>query len=1076
MALPLDVENPVLGYFVGSNYEEIEFYVVQCLRRYNRSLFFQIHASGMFERDGIEEEIHLPTLAPMCLDPQMPDEILYELLTERYYLSQDTEFFDHVDGSGWTFLPGTLRYWLKLYPCQPNNGADPNANNVADDDDPSHDPTPPPPTHNYFLYAVMEYFARHAKRAIPRVKFLKWEMLRNFKNEMGIDIPDEDFNLRIQLQDLPGYHRRLDALNIRVFSMRGNLLYAKRWPTDQTEDFIDLYLNSAGHFALILNLWSLFKKKHDRVFCNKCIKWVNKETHTCEQVKKIAKKEQVKIPPIPLGRHALVAYADFESIIPSTNRHQISGWGYVIVNKFHQNVQTNCRNLSDPGMNNSTIIASFLEELFLFAKNFAEDDGHETPNCMLCEEPVIEGEYVVGRNFINGRQGTHHLECWKNRKNTMYIFFHNFRGYDSHFLIQEIVSKYDVIALSATSFEKFNLIHIAHPENDLVTICFKDTFNFFTASLAKCVSMVENWVYSPEEIREAKCLFPYDWFDHPDKLDATSLPPAPWYNKLTNTVIDPTPAFQSWNDHGFTTFAQYHDYYMMADVLQLCDVFEELRRTGVDEMETDPAHFMGAPGYTWFLALCQNEKMFKIIQNRDVYLDIQNGIRGGISQAMTRYMNVEDKPNESIFFLDVNSLYSKCMTYKLPGRYLGKFQELPENWPDLYNQTTGHTAIMVVDLIYPAHLHDRDWAYPLAPHQFNDRLCTTFRDKRNYMVHAELLKFYLQRGLILEKFHYMYVFEHDYTLRDYVQGNIEKRRATNSEVMKTLYKLLNNSLYGKTCENVNKYRKFNQIKDESLLQEYDEFYIPVNSRLMECTNILACGENFLVEEPVKEVELNKPIQIGFAILEFAKKEIYNFLAICVDHFGDRVIPIYTDTDSLMFWCDFPTPWKYFMNSPLRELLDFEKVPDHWEVKTHDTNKQSGLWSPEAGGKEIVEYCGLRAKCYCYRFRDNETVVKNKGVPKAAMIADTDENPVEKITMAHYRDALFNGTPYHVSQYAIRSLKHQVSTVKQYKLGLSANDLKRSVTADRAISLPFGYKGEKFSNLVNDADDPDYLDP
>lgn len=132
-----------------------------------------------------------------------------------------------------------------------------------------------------------------------------------------------------------------------------------------------------------------------------------------------------------------------------------------------------------------------------------------------------------------------------------------------------------------------------------------------------------------------------------------------------------------------------------------------------------------------------------------------------------------------------------------------------------------------------------------------------------------------------------------------------------------------------------------------------------------------------------------------------------------------------------------------------------------------------MWSPEAGGKEIVEYIGLRAKAYCYRFRDNTVIIKNKGVPKSAMIAEQPEQPKDKITIEHYRNALFLGQQYYTTQYAIRSNKHEVQTEVVYKLSLSADDLKRSVTASRIYTLPYGYQGEKFLSLVNDLDDPDY---
>ena len=52
--------------------------------------------------------------------------------------------------------------------------------------------------------------------------------------------------------------------------------------------------------------------------------------------------------------------------------------------------------------------------------------------------------------------------------------------------------------------------------------------------------------------------------------------------------------------------------------------------------------------------------------------------------------------------------------------------------------------------------------------------------------------------------------------------------------------------------------------------------------------------------------------------------------------------LYTDTDSLLFWCNFNKPWEKLYNSPLLPFLDFEKVREEWGVHTHDTDKQSGL--------------------------------------------------------------------------------------------------------------------------------------
>nr|QTE03888.1 MAG: PolB [Tarsiger cyanurus densovirus] len=1063
MASAPDVDRPVFGYFVTSEFQEVILYCQNVISHFDCSCILHLHCSALFERENTVQEMHLPINRPIILDPQLPEDIYLDVMQNQFGLCHELDLYENMDGSGWSLVPGTHRYWFKIFPCQPNHGAHETADNHAsfdeDEDDQSPRPRSPLPKISSFFMALTEHFARKNTRYIPRKTDLKYSFFKEYlEDNPSVGITPDELDVEFTLQDVPEWHNDVNKYNIRVFSMRGNILYAVE--KDPEVEYIDLYLNSKNKFALVRNLHTLYKRKKDRHICEQCLAWVGPK-HTCEQQKLVSPNEDVQVPEVPEGRHAFVAYADFESIITPSKQHKTSGWAYVIIDKMHTIKKQEHKN----ALHSRDLISDFMKSITQAACEYAKDDGHHTKECPLCEQ-IVTTDYVIGRNFINGRQGSHHEECWNNSKNTMVIFFHNFRGYDSHFLMSEIVSTCNVLGLQATSMEKFNLIRINPPNEPLIQISFKDTFNFFTCSLAKCVSMIENWVYTPESNRTQKGVFPYEWFDSYEKLKATELPSPPWYNSLSGQLMDHEIAFKEWSEHGFTTFEQYHDFYMVNDVMFLCDAFEEFRRTCVDEFNTDPAHFQGAPGFTWYLGLCQNPALFKIIQSEEIYMDIQNQIRGGISQAMVRYCNVEDKPEESMFFLDVNSLYSSCMVEKLPGKYLHRLLELPPTWKELYCSDGPITALINCDLIYPEHLHDRDWAYPLAPHKFNDRLCTTFKDRENYLVHAKLLQFYLERGLILEKVNYIYVFEQDYCLRDYVQGNIEKRRHTKSEVMKTLYKLLNNSIYGKTCENVNKYRSFKVFHDETILT--DNIYghsDQINTQLIKARNMQLYGENFLLEMRVDQVRLNKPIQIGFAILEFAKLKIYQFLAAIQDVFGKSVIPLYTDTDSLLFWCDFPRPWEKFYNSPLLPFLDFEKAFKLGK----DTDKQSGLWSPEAGGKEIVEYVGLRAKCYSYRFRDNETVVKNKGVPKAAMISNEDETPREKITMEHYRDALFNGTQHHVVQYSIRSNKHDVTTVKQYKLGLSANDLKRAILPDRTHSLPFGYKGTLFTPTDNDTD-------
>lgn len=1070
MAETPNIEDPCWGYYVTSEFIELTNYVLAVLDRYDVSCIFTLHASALFERDGQEEELHMPALHPIILDPQ--SDHVVDMLENQYELCNEPDMYESINGSGFSLVPGTTRYWFKIYACQPNPTPSPSQQNISDYDISDNDsdnesgrsrsPINKPVKNTLFL-AIGEAFMRANNIDIPRLVIVR---IKTIVDWMKINLPqisnDADLEIDFTLQDLPEWHAELKILNIRVFSMCGNVLYAKKFA--DTSRWIDLYLNSKNRFAYVVKLNALFKRGLDRKICEDCNTFHRLQTD-CKLKIVENEDEDVVVPEFPQGRHGLVVYSDFESIVQNDNKHITSGWAYCAITKDNEIYEQYHKN----ALNNDNIMEQYIRCLFLLAEKFTKgEDRKASHDCKICGENVGRSkDTVIGRNFINGEMGSHHIECWKDNKNCMYIFFHNFRGYDSHFLIEEVIKACRVLGISANSMEKFNLLRIRRDNNELINICFKDTFNFFTCSLAKCISMIEDWRYTPIQSRNAKGLFPYDWFDNIDKLNERELPPGPWYNKLTNQTVDSTPAQKEWEDNDFEEFHQYHDFYMVNDTVQLADAFEEFRRTCVKEFNIDPVHFQGAPGYTWYLGLKQNPDLFKIITDKKIYLDIQSQIRGGVSQAMTRYANVEDKPNESIFFLDINSLYSKCMTYKMPGRFLRKLNTLPDNWQELYASEGRNTAFICVDLVYPEHLHDRDWSYPLAPHKFNERLCTTFLRKEKYLVHAELLKFYLERGIVLEKVHYLYEFEQDYTLREYIENNILKRRATKSEVMKVLYKLLNNSLYGKTCENVFKYRKFDVIGEEKLQGGQ------INPSLYKARNMIQYGDKYLCEMKVEKVTLNKPIQIGFAILEFAKREMYRFLAAVTDSFGNDAIPLYTDTDSIMFKCNFDKPYLKFYNAPLlRPYLDFEKAPEHWNVKTHDTDKVSGLWSPEADGKEIVEYCGLRSKTYCYRFRDNNIVVKNKGIPKSAMIANDDQTPRDKITMQHYKEALFAGKEHYVSQYAIRSNRHQVSTVKLYKLGLSANDLKRAVLPDRITSIPFGYKGELFATTATTIDDPD----
>ena len=132
-------------------------------------------------------------------------------------------------------------------------------------------------------------------------------------------------------------------------------------------------------------------------------------------------------------------------------------------------------------------------------------------------------------------------------------------------------------------------------------------------------------------------------------------------------------------------------------------------------------------------------------------------------------------------------------------------------------------SIFQVDLVYPSTIHEAHNDYPLAPERLtidesmlspfqqkfpsnqkktSTKLAPNLYDKKNYVVHYRNLKFYLQQGLVLKKVHRVLVFNQSPWLTGYIDFNTRMRSLSSSDFEKDFYKLMNNSVFGKTQENL----------------------------------------------------------------------------------------------------------------------------------------------------------------------------------------------------------------------------------------------------------------------------------
>nr|QTE04054.1 MAG: PolB [Turdus naumanni densovirus] len=1029
----VNIDDPRYGYFWTETYEEVITYVNLLMER--GSVQVVIHSSAIWESEAedLQVDVHQPPLDPLFLDEDQGEEDLTDIWQETFENLTDPEQFE-LDGSGLTLNVETFKFWFQVSPYQPNNNPNPTSKNSRDAND---QPPPGQQPLDGLAVAIAWHHLPFLEGTIRRKG--NFQMISKFIKAARFIFPN---NQPTTLSTLAQWHQANNMEpELQVWNKRGNLIYSKGKKRGSPVKVC--YKNNKWYY--IKNLQSFLQENfHAKTFCYVCRKFHGK-VFPCMQDIQATKEEFKTVKEKPPGRHGLVIYADFEAY--TTDQHKTSGFGLVAVENG-KIIHTALANTKQ----HENIPSAFLDEVEDFLDKYVTSEV-VTPNCQICGKPVKGG--ISSKNFIYAHAGSHHKECLRVPENTCFIYFHNFKGYDSHFILREIRSRASRVSIMGKSMEKMDTLLVTQKK---YKYRINDTFNYLSTALANIVKGVKTWRFTPERFRKSKGQFPYEWFNDPAKLDATSLPADDdWFNKLNDASPGNDEAKEIWQLMNMKTFAEYHDFYLQLDVMQLADAFEEFRDAAIKAFNTDVVYFQGAPSYSWYLGQKLNEELFKIIPDKEIYMDVARNIRGGVSQCIHRYFKVAN-PGEYAIYLDINSLYSSCMMKKLPCKYLKKLDKLPDNWEKHYCGEDADAMLLIkCDLHYPEHLHDRDYQIPLAPHHLDGRLVTSFEDKEEMLVSSHALKYYMDQGLVLVKVHYAYAFTQEYILKKFIAGNIKSRQETTNPVMGTLYKLLNNSIYGKTCENKFKYRKF------GIHKETQEEGGAINEFLGGCKNAtLLDNETYLTETQITEIVLDKPIQIGFQVLEYAKLAIYEFVQPMMAEFGEDIQFCYTDTDSLLvfFKNQERHPFVRMRQNPaISGLLDLEKNKTAIALgcATPGTNKVAGLWSDEVEGKTIQEFVGLRAKSYAIKFSDGPDTLKNKGVRKNAKSVTTGK----RLDFDSYKQTLFSDAPMYVDQYQLQSKLHNVKLHKQRKLALSSLDYKRHVLADKIRTLPFGYKGEKF---------------
>lgn len=126
-----------------------------------------------------------------------------------------------------------------------------------------------------------------------------------------------------------------------------------------------------------------------------------------------------------------------------------------------------------------------------------------------------------------------------------------------------------------------------------------------------------------------------------EKFEDKDLPQAEaFYNRLSNKEIssnDYERIEMMWSHFNCRNLGEFQDICLTIDVLLLSVVFENFREMSIHEFELDPPHFFSSPGLTWTATLKYTGIEMDLLDDIDMVLLLEDGIRGGISSAMKRY-------------------------------------------------------------------------------------------------------------------------------------------------------------------------------------------------------------------------------------------------------------------------------------------------------------------------------------------------------------------------------------------------------------------------------------------------------
>ena len=292
------------------------------------------------------------------------------------------------------------------------------------------------------------------------------------------------------------------------------------------------------------------------------------------------------------------------------------------------------------------------------------------------------------------------------------------------------------------------------------------------------------------------------------------------------------------------------------------------------------------------------------------------------------------------------------------------------------------------------------------------KLVCNLNNKKNYVAHINMLKQALSHGLKLKKVHRVIEFEQEAWLKKYIDFNADLQMKATNDFEKDFFKLMNNSVFGKTMENVRKHRDIKLLRTD---KKRNKLVSEPNYHTMKLID-----DNLAIIEMRKvKVKMNKPIYLGLSILELSKITMYEFWYDYVKaKYEDRVRLCYMDTDSFVLNVRTKDFYKD-ISEDVKDRFDTSNFYCDRPLPIGVNKKVVGLMKDELGGGIITEFVALRPKAYSYRTDDLVELKKAKGTKKCVV--------KKMLGFDDYKKCLFEKEKVLKSQQRFKSENHTVYT-------------------------------------------------